>query len=192
MGMPVVKVVANFVEAVKTMELLPVDRVPVMEDQPSEPEPESQPQPQSQSQSRPRLTPVVEIASKPRPVPKKKSPALFEPDSDDMLISPQEAPPVRPRTAPRKGKGRASVAISPAIVLEDDDEEVTAPPLSQPRRQGSSTRSSVSGARSREREGPRRYDFSGLEVEEDSIIDNTIFPEVTDKVNRSSIWQRCR
>ena len=182
MGMPVVRVVASFVEAVRTMELLPVDRIPSMEDRDSEPEPE----PQSQSQPRPRLTPVVEIASKPRPVPKKKSPALFEPDLDDMLISPQESPPVRRKTSLKKGKGRASVTISPAIVLKDDDEEVTAPPLSQPRRQGSSTRSSVSGARSREREGPRRYDFSGLEVEEDSIIDRTIFPEVTDKVNRSS------
>ena len=91
MGMPVFKVVADFVEAVRTMELLPVDRIPSMEDQHSEPEPEPE---QSQPQPKPRLTPVVEIATKPRPVPKKKSPALFKPDSDDMLISPQESPPV--------------------------------------------------------------------------------------------------
>lgn len=32
MGMPVVKVVVNFVQAVKTMELLLIEQIPLMED----------------------------------------------------------------------------------------------------------------------------------------------------------------
>lgn len=71
MGMLVVKVVVNFIKAIKTMDLLPVEQIHLMEYWHSELEPEPKPQP------KPRLTPVVKIVTKPRPITKKKSPALL-------------------------------------------------------------------------------------------------------------------
>lgn len=91
----------------------------------------------------------------------------------------------------KERKRLSLVVISPAIVLDDNNEEDVALPPSQPRHQGLSTHSFILGMRLREREGPHRYNFSGPEVKEDSIIDKMIFLGIMDKVSYLSTRQRC-
>ena len=162
--MPLIK---SYAEAAKTMEMLPLERIP--QDLLPRPAP---------VKARPKPRPVAEMK---KPAPKQVAAPDPEPLFDDVEMGDVSEPEVAEKIVPEKkavkGKSRAIVVSNPDWTDEPEVGGKRGLQESPSRVQSSAKRTRVAGTLPSD-QAPAGYDFSHLTIPEDTPVSFELFPPI--------------